>query len=430
MLDLKESNTGNRVAFRTLGCKQNQFDTELLRLNLLQNGFEEASVDQGADWLLLNTCAVTERAMAKARGEINRWRRLSPRLKIVACGCGVRYRPENYNKADYLMDWPFLIAEDAAGGSYSRSVGIDLASPHGLIPAGRTRALLRIQSGCDQGCSYCIVPKLRGPSTSVPLKECSLALSNLVDQGAEEIVLTGTNIVLWGRDLPGRPTLQDLLTKLTDNIGSARLRLSSLEPQFVTRKFIEWCANQPQICQHFHFAVQSGSDRVLDLMNRGRLDSDLWRCLQDLRRRRPEFSVGADVMTGFPGETEGDFRDTLELIESIPFTYLHVFPFSERPGTTATRLSDSVPVPERLKRAKNLRKLDSYLRRGFAEVNAGTRQDMVMIRRNSDDRREGLTSNYLKVFFPANRTGRKPRFMTTIGTSEAKIRLSRSCGIN
>jgi len=386
------------IAFHTLGCKQNQFDSQSLRVRLLELGFREARKLESARWIIVNTCAVTNRAIAKARGEISRLRRLNPDAEIIAVGCGVRYQPEHFSAADYVDTFPPALRLKGDDGE-KNEIGADLPSPHGLIPAGRSRAMLRIQNGCDQFCSYCIVPHLRGRSRSVPAEDCIAALRELLAGGIAEIVLTGTNIALWGRDLPGSPTLIDLLKSLVVEAGDSRIRLSTLEPQLISPDFIAWCVSQPQICRHFHLAVQSGSPRILTRMQRGEGPSDLYGFLRDLKCSRPEISIGADVIAGFPGETQADFGLTLNLIESIPFDYLHVFPFSERPGTKAANLGDRVPVSERLKRAKVLRERDKLQRESFIEINADKSQDVVILERNRFGHREGLTSNYRHVTF-------------------------------
>ena len=404
------------VAFGTLGCKQNQFDTQSLRAQVLSNGFFLASQSGQADWYILNTCAVTERAMAKARGEINRLRRRNKKVRIVALGCGVAQHPDNFAQADFVGVIPpeFSLKSKV-------SPAADLRPPHGLIPAGRSRALLRIQSGCDQFCAFCVVPHLRGSPRSVPLEECLQALRNVLDQGAAEIVLTGTNIALWGRDLPDTPTLIDLLTALIANLGDARLRLSSLEPQLISPQFFQWCLSQPQICRHFHLAIQSGSRSVLDRMARGTSPMGFYESLAALAHRHPDVAWGADVIAGLPGETQADFEETRKLVESIPLSYLHVFPYSERRGTRAAERFDRIPIPERLHRARILRQIDADLRKRFRQTNAGRDQDIVTIGGNGSGHRSGLTSNYLRVAFAPGFAPPGPRFSHPVGTSESAV---------
>jgi len=388
------------VFYRTLGCKQNQFDTQSLIDHVLTDHFKVAADAEEADWFILNTCAVTERAMAKARGEINRVRHRNPGVKIIVLGCGAKCNPGNFTGADYINQFPpeFDSNWDDLVGSRS-GIGSTLCPPHGYIPGGRSRAYLRIQNGCDQRCTFCIVPLLRGPSKSVPLIECIEALKELAGQGVKEIVLTGTNIALWGRDLPDSDGLQQLLAGLADNIEDARLRMSSLEPQLITPELISWCLNQPQICRHFHFAIQSGSSRVLKLMNRGEPSAELVDCLKQIKADTPDVSIGADVIAGFPGESDDDFNATVKLIESIPINYLHVFPYSERPGTAAVNQSASVPQKIRLERATELRMLDENIREDFTQRNSNKIHDIVALGDYSLGNQRGLTTNYLKVAF-------------------------------
>lgn len=404
------------VAFGTLGCKQNQFDTQSLRAQVLSSDFSPASRSDRADWYILNTCAVTERAMAKARGEINRLRRRNKKVMIVVLGCGVTYQPDNFAQADFVG----VIPPEFGLKSLLSSVA-DLRLPHGLIPAGRSRALLRVQTGCDQFCAFCVVPRLRGSPRSVPLEECLQALRDVLDQGVVEIVLTGTNIALWGRDLPGAPTLVDLLKALVASLGEARLRLSSLEPQLISPRFFQWCLDQAQICRHFHLAIQSDSRSVLNRMEREAPPPGFYQSLADLAHQHPDVSWGADVIAGLPGENQAEFEETLKIIESIPLSYLHVFPYSERRGTRAAERSDRIPIPEKLHRAKILRQIDADLRKRFRQINAGRHQDIVMIGNNGSGRRSGLTSNYLRVAFAPGFAPPGPRFSHPVGTSESAV---------
>ncbi|TKJ40307.1 hypothetical protein CEE37_08250 [candidate division LCP-89 bacterium B3_LCP] len=408
--------------YRTLGCKQNQFDTQSLRLYLERQGFAETQSLTEADWCVINTCSVTERALAKVRGEINRIRRSNPNVKIVALGCGARHNRDNFTKADYIdQPPPAFELDEWYNASSHTGIGSNLLPPHGIIPSGRSRALLRIQNGCDQKCAYCIVPHLRGSSRSVGFDACVDALKSLVDQGAVEIVLTGTNIASWGRDLAGDYQFSDLLKVLVQEIGNSRLRLSSLEPQLISPDLIEWCTEQPQICRHFHFAVQSGSQTIVNSMNRGNFPQEIYRYLENLVRNCPDVSVGADIITGFPGETDDDFEKTVELISAIPFSYLHVFPYSERVGTEAANRQNQVPVRKRLGRAQHLRKIDDELRDRFAQLNSGKMQDIVIIGDGHNGKMDGLTSNYLPVNFQDGFVPPDDRFSAKILASQSEL---------
>lgn len=413
------------VAFQTLGCKQNQFDTQSIRERLANGSLAIGTDPAQADWVVVNTCAVTERAMAKARGVVAKVRRQNPTATLVVIGCGARFQPGQFTAADYVAEFPSCFNLTLPNSPIdSLSDGTDLPAPHGVIPLGKSRALLRIQSGCDQFCSFCIVPHLRGSPRSVTLAECVTALQQLVKAGTEEIVLTGTNVALWGKDLPGAPTLTDLLRGLVSEIGSARLRLSSLEPQLISPGFVDWCLQQPQICRHFHLAVQSGSSRILERMNRGEAPVRLFRYLRDLKRMDPTISLGADVMTGFPGENSTDFDATLSLAESVPFSYLHVFPYSERPGTRAALYAGGVPTSTRLHRAHTLRHTDAFLRKNFMKANLGRKQDIVLLKNRNPDYPEGLTSNYLCVHLDVGDQFSGPRFteVVAIGSSHLSLR--------
>jgi threonylcarbamoyladenosine tRNA methylthiotransferase MtaB len=404
------------IVFRTLGCKQNQFDTEMLRHRILRRGLSEVEDIQRADWLIINTCAVTRRAMAKARGELHRLRRLNPDAKIAVVGCGARYQPEQFGDADYIGELPKEITDKAKSSGGEAGDGV-LSSPHGFLPRGRSRALLRIQSGCDQFCAFCIVPFLRGQSKSAPSGELIRSIRRLVESGVFEIVLTGTNIALWGRDLKPPQTLFDLLRELLPHLGPSRLRLSSLEPHLISAEMIAWCAAQEQICDHFHLALQSGSKRVLEAMNRRIPEDGFFDALSDLKQRHPRLSFGADVIAGLPGETEEDFACTLDLLQKIPFNYLHVFPYSEREGTAAARRDDRVPERIRLARAAALRAKDIRLRHMFMLQNEDRSHDIVIIHQGKK-RPEGLTSNYLRVSFGSDFSPKRARFYSTLSSRE------------
>jgi len=379
---------------RTFGCKQNQFDSELLRRRIQDCGSFLAPSPELADYIVLNTCAVTQKAISKARGEIGRLRRLNPRARISVLGCGARYQREAFAGADDIAELPLPGAE-AVPCEPER----ELRGPHGIIPTGRTRGFLRIQSGCDEACAYCIVPHLRGSSRSVPMAECLSAQAELLSQGALEIVLTGTNIAFWGRDLPGQPGLLDLLKSLVPQIGLARLRLSSLEALLLTPGFLEWCLQQPGICRHFHIALQSASLRVLERMNRAALPGPLADYLKAIAKDQPDVCLGADVIAGLPGETESDFKQTRDWILEVPLSYIHVFPYSERRGTLAARISSAVPPRERRRRAHEFRQLSIQLKKEFIFRNRHHLAEVISLGCRQDGRSLGLTANYLHLAF-------------------------------
>ena len=384
-----------RIGLKTLGCKQNQFDTEALR-KLLQNHHHTVRHPKEADWFILNTCAVTQRALAKARGEVRALKRRYPALKIIALGCGVKYQPHNFSEADSLNLEPLGLGEESRVNPDR-----DPGPPHGLLPLGKSRALLRIQSGCNETCAYCVVPLLRGRSRSVPLNECVDAVASLQGTDVSEISLTGTNIACWGNDLPGRPGLQMLVEALLVAAGPAvRLRLSSLEPGSITPDFLDWCAKEPGVCDHFHFAFQSGSPRVLSCMRRPTISREIIAYLKDLKKRRPDFCLGSDFIVGFPGERADDIEETIRWIRSIPLDYLHVFPFSPREGTRAYELSDRMDLNLRIAGVRLFSELNVELKNAFIKSNIGTIQNMVIITKNNMNRLRALSSNYLTISLP------------------------------
>ncbi|HEX7343859.1 MAG TPA: radical SAM protein [bacterium] len=380
------------IFVRTFGCKQNQFDSELLRRRFLDSGSVLAASLELAESIVLNTCAVTQKAISKARGEIGRLRRMNPRARISAVGCGVRYHREAFDGADDFAELSLPGSE-----SIRCEPERELRGPHGVIPVGKTRGFLRIQSGCDEECAYCIVPRLRGPSRSVSITDCLTAQQELLSQGALEIVLTGTNIALWGRDLPGRPALLDLLKSLVAQIGPARLRLSSLEAPLLAPEFLDWCLQEPKICRHFHIALQSASPRVLEKMNRDALSESAAVYLKTIANDYPDVCIGADIIAGLPCETESDFSQTLDWIRNVPLSYLHVFPYSEREGTKAAGMGSFVALLERRRRAAAFRQLGVQLKNEFIFRNQNHLGGVVELGRNRAGRLQGLASNYLHV---------------------------------
>ncbi len=384
-----------RIGFKTLGCKQNQFDTESL-LKLLQDHHHTVHHPKEADWFILNTCAVTQRALAKARGEIRALKRGYPDLKIIALGCGVKYQPHNFSDADSLSLEPLGLDAEERMDPCRNPI-----PPHCLLPYGKSRALLRIQTGCDEDCAYCIVPLLRGRSRSVPLSECVDAVASLRGSGVSEIILTGTNIASWGDDLPERPGLQALLQSLLNAAGpDIRFRLSSLEPKMISPDFLDWCSKESGICDHFHFAFQSGSPHVLSRMRRPPISRELIAYLKDLKKRRPDFCLGSDFIVGFPGESQEDFEETVRLIQSIPLDYLHIFPFSPREGTRAYELADRLNPNIKIERARRLSELNVELKNAFIKWNIGTIQNMISISTNNTNAVRALSSNYLTISLP------------------------------
>lgn len=365
-----------KFCFSTLGCKVNQFETQALIQLAQQRG--HTVVDRGADVCILNTCTVTASGTHKNLRELRRMRRNNPQAVVALCGCLAQTEP------DYAAS---LEGVSIVCGTSDRAHVLDLCEqavrerqpycavrpnethpvfeelPAGILP-GHTRALLKIQDGCDNYCTYCIIPYARGHVRSLPPDRC-LAQCRSLRGSVREIVLTGIEIASYGRDLPGQPTLTDVTESLCRTAPDIRFRLGSLEPRIVTEDFCRRLSVLPNLALHFHLSLQSGCDATLRRMHRRYTTADYAQAVERLRTAFPGCSITTDVITGFPGETPEEWEQTKRFVREIGFAALHVFPYSERPGTVAASLPDSVPPAERAHRADELREIARELSRQF-----------------------------------------------------------------
>jgi len=404
--------TPKRVALVTLGCKVNQYESAGLAERLEQLGHTLVGFDAEADVCIVNTCTVTARTDFQSRQLIRRAARRNPGAAVIVTGCyaqlaadliktlpGVRVVAGNVEK-DLI---PAMVGTIDGGpvDVMVRDIG-KIRQFSDLSPErfpGRTRAFLKVQDGCNAWCSYCIVPKARGPSRSMPVDAVLERASAMVRAGYREIVLTGVHLGAWGQDLSPARDLPSLVRGLMDAGMIGRLRLSSVEPLEVTPELIA-CLREPTVlCPHLHIPLQSGDNRILAAMGR-HYSGDYFRDLVNrLVTEIPSLAVGVDVMAGFPGESEQEFENTLGLLRDLPVAYLHVFPYSDRPGTAASGLPGKVEEPVRTMRAAALRSLGLAKREAFARKFVGTRQ--VVLAEESRDRKTGLlkgfTGNYIPV---------------------------------
>ena len=409
-----------RVAFHTFGCKLNQFETEALVSSFIANGFTVVAVDQDADAYVINTCTVTSRADHKARSMIRGIARAHPGVPLVVTGCSAETESESLSalagnivivpqsEKSRLLDLPRSLADslDAGNEPDARSLAALTtvsADPFALTAMDysfHTRAFLKIQDGCDCRCAYCRVPLARGPSVSLPLEDVVKRAASLESRGRREIVLTGVNISAWrasGTALPG------LLPEILRAATRARIRLSSLEPESLTPDLVE-ALSADRVCPHFHIPVQSGSDSVLALMGRRYRSAGVIDGIGRLRAARGEPFIAADILVGFPGETEDDFRQTRAMVESLQFAALHVFPFSSRPGTAAESMKPVVPERVRRERAHLLSALAEQSGASYARRWVG-REVEVLLEGRETSGPHGVSANYLKVSIagvPAN----------------------------
>ena len=340
--------TKMRIAFYTLGCKTNQYETQAMEHLLRAAGHSLGRFEEKCDAYVINTCSVTAVADKKNRAIIRRCRRENPAAVIGVCGCYTQHDPEAVK----------ALGVDVLGGSGGRQEFLDnlLAALEGkahedtldnalrrrefeLLPAGgletRTRAMLKVQDGCVNFCTYCIIPYTRGPVRSAPLETALEQARALAAQGYREIVLTGIEIASWGVDLPGKPKLQTLIEELCRQVPDIRIRLGSLEPRVVTEDFCRALADFPNLCPQFHLSMQSGCDTVLERMRRKYDTARYYESVRLLREYFPDCAVTTDMIVAFPGETQEEFEESLSFIRKCAFADMHVFPYSRRPGTPA-----------------------------------------------------------------------------------------------
>ncbi len=372
---------------QNFGCRATQADGAELASALARAGCEPAHDRAGADLVILNTCTVTASADEDVRREVRRVRRENPAARILITGCYAQRVPD---EAAALPGVTWVV------GNTDKMRIPEIVGVHGEPKSEslyhRTRPNLKIQDGCNNHCSFCIIPSVRGLSRSVPPDTIVERVRDLGER-YREIVLSGVNLGRWGREPGARTRLADLLRRLLAETGIERLRLSSVEPMDLTDDLLGLMASTPRICQHVHAPLQSGSDAVLRRMRRWYRARHYADRIRKARQWMPDAAIGADVMVGFPGETEAEFEESRAFIEDLPFTYLHVFTYSERPGTPAAAMPDPVPVRERRRRNRALRELAAAKNLEFRRGMFGKRLSAVTI----EDGGTALTGNYLKV---------------------------------
>jgi threonylcarbamoyladenosine tRNA methylthiotransferase MtaB len=400
-----------RVSVHTSGCKVNQYDSAALQTTLEGEGFTVIQDVRDADVIVVNTCTVTGATDGQNRKLIRRLRAASPCALLVVTGCQaavagdeLRRMPEvdlvvgNRGKASLAL----RILRALEGGPASGEAAVPGASVWEAevdrLP-GRTRAILKVQDGCEAFCAYCIVPRARGPSQSRPVPSVLRGVQRMEVAGIQEVVLSGIHLGAYGRDLAPPVSLSDLLGRILEGCAIPRIRLSSIESLEAEVSLLERIGESDRICPHLHLPLQSGDDEILKRMNRPYTKAQYWDQVREAMDAIPDLTLGTDVIVGFPGETEEHFRRTMRFLERIPFTYLHVFPFSPRPGTAACDLPGQVAVPEITARAQALRRM-SEARRVEAMTSYVGRTLPVLVERPAKGRSgwmEGLTHNYLKT---------------------------------
>lgn len=399
-----------KVAFHTLGCKLNFAETSTISRSFPEDKFERVSANSKADIYIINTCSVTDVADRKCRQAIKKFIALSPDAFIAVVGCYAQLKPQEISSipgVDLVLgtNEKFDIPALLSGFEKNKKAVIhscDLSSTVNYKPSfslgDRTRSFLKVQDGCDYGCSYCTIPMARGQSRNPEIASIIREAEIIASRGTKEIVLTGVNIGDFGKSTGDSFT--KLLKELVKVDGIERFRISSIEPNLLTDELIDLSATNKKILPHFHIPLQSGNDKILGLMRR-RYKRDIFesRVMQVLEKM-PFAGIGADVIIGFPGESEADFEDTYSFIENIPLSYLHVFSFSERPDTVAANLREKVTVKEKEKRSKKLIALSKKKNIIFNKLNIGRETDVLFEKTYSDGLITGFTSNYIRVEYP------------------------------
>ena len=396
-----------RIAVHTLGCKVNQYDSEAMLELFEKEGYMPVSIDEEAEVYLVNTCTVTGTGDQKSLKLIRKLGREHPNADIIVAGClaqrdvekvtlpGVRVVLGNQRRSEVVS----LLAEAREKNSVISAVGNLKNAPFEYLCVtrheGKTRAVMKIQEGCDRWCAYCIIPSVRGPVRSMPLHQVKAEAERLAAAGYCELVLTGIHMASYGRE--SGETLIDAIRAVHDTEGVMRVRLGSLEPVVVTEEFCEALREMPRVCPQFHLSLQSGSDGVLKRMRRRYTAQEYMDALQRLRAALPGCAITTDVLTGFPGETEEEAQETLEFVEKAAFARIHVFPYSRRAGTVADRMPDQVPQNIKHERAGKLIELGNKLETAYAKELVGSNQQVLFEVETDDGMAEGYTMQYVRV---------------------------------
>ena len=399
-----------KIGFYTLGCKVNQYETQAMEQILLEKGHEVGTLKDPCEAYIINTCSVTAVADKKNRAVIRRVRRDAPEAVLAVCGCYTQHAAEKLEG----------MGIDVVGGSSQRAeflekvleavetrqkaTVLDAALKRRsfeVLPAGglegRTRAMLKVQDGCVNFCSYCIIPYTRGPVRSAPLELAVEQAKALAEQGYREIIVTGIEIASWGTDLPGKPRLETLLTAVCQAIPDLRVRLGSLEPRVITEEFCTQMAKLSNLCPQFHLSMQSGCDTVLARMKRKYDTARYLESVELLYKYFPGCAVTTDMIVAFPGETEEEFEESLAFIQKCRFADMHIFPYSRRPGTPADKMPGQLSNAVKEDRSRRAIAVAEQMNRAYREAMIGTTQEVLF-----EELQEGLFAghapNYMKIY--------------------------------
>lgn len=395
-----------RIAFQSLGCKVNQYEADKAAAQFATAGYRIVPYGGEADVAVVNTCTVTSEADRKSRQIIRRMARKNPSALVVVTGCHAAAWADELEGV-HTLKVSQLEKETLFTKVHEALFNVTPTMPETVdyhtTPAfhTRTRAYLKVQDGCDRFCTYCIIPYVRGRSRSRPPDEILKEATQLLMEGYQEIVVTGICVGDYGRDIHGQSTFSSLFEQILKLPYDARFRLSSFDPCDMDQKLFDLLTEHPKACRHLHLALQHGSDKILRRMGRDYTCQEFFILCRELSKKATDFAITTDILVGFPGETEDDFEETVQLSKSIGFSKIHVFPYSERKGTGAVKHPNKVPVEIRNERVQKLLSLSSELTESFNRKFLGTIQD-VLVEHERDKKTgllQGYTSNYIPVFF-------------------------------
>ena len=399
-----------KIAFHTMGCKLNFSETSMISKDFLSRGFERVKYNEYADFYILNTCSVTDNADKEARKLIRQAKRSNPNSKIAVIGC---YAQLNPNEISSIKGVDLVIGSEKKFnllneldklnlGNGSNVISSDIKEINTFIPSysigDRTRSYLKIQDGCDYVCSFCTIPLARGKSRSDSIRKTINLANQAIDEGAKELVLTGVNIGDFGKQ--AGENFFDLIQEL-DKLNIDRLRISSIEPNLLSKEIIEFCSISNKFMPHFHIPLQSGSDEILTLMQRRYKRSRYLECVSVIKDLIPDATIGADIIVGFPGESDDNFNETLQFIKKLNISYLHVFTYSERANTRAINFENKVDKKIRLKRSLILRNFSKKILEEHQNKFIKSSRP-VLFEYLKNDKIFGYTDNYIKVAVEAS----------------------------
>ena len=397
------------IASYTLGCKVNQYDTEAVVEQFKASGYEEVAFDEVADVYIVNTCTVTHLSDRKCRQMLRKTKKLNPNSILVAMGCYAQASGEKIkedvpevdliigtNKRSEILKLVEAYHEQETYNYVSNIMDVEEFEELQISSMGEhTRAYLKIQEGCNNYCTYCIIPYVRGKIRSRKLENVVQEAQRLVEAGFKEIILTGIHVLAYGKDL-GNVTLLDAIKRVHDLEGVERIRLSSIEPVVLTDEFLDAIATLPKLCHHFHLSLQSGSESVLKRMNRKYTAQEYKESVQRLRKVWEDVAITTDIIVGFPGETEEEFQETVEFVQGVGFAQVHLFPYSKREGTVAAKMKDQVESAIKDERMKVLKQVTLKNQDAFLDAHIGKEVE-VLFEKSEAGMAHGYTSNYMKV---------------------------------